>query len=89
MKVHVHDNSRVPAEQDCLAEYELREDKIITLHMHDGECVLCPEGHCHYGSIALAYTEKRGGHLFVTFEGIVPPARITQDDYRPQAEISH
>jgi len=87
IKIHIHDNSRVPEEQKCLAEYGLERGKIITLHMHDGDCVLCPEGHCHYGSIGIVI--GLNGDLMVTFERAQPPTRITFDDFRPKGRISH
>jgi hypothetical protein len=86
IKVHVHDNSEVPVAQSCRGEFTLSPDKILTLHMHDGGCRLCTEGHCHEGSIALVLAD---GQLFVVFEGVRPPGRITHDDYRPAGRISH
>jgi hypothetical protein len=85
IKVHIHDNTRVPDEQKCLAEYELERDKIITLHMHDGPCMLCPEGHCHHGSIGVCF--GLDGSLMISFEAVRPPERITFDDFRPKRSL--
>ncbi len=82
IKVHIHDNTRVPDEQKCLAEHELERGKVITLHMHDGPCTLCPEGHCHHGSIGIVI--GLNGDLMISFEGIRPPERVTFDDFRPK-----
>lgn len=58
IKIHIHDNSKVPAGQNCLGEFKLERDKVITLHMHDGPCQLCPEGHCHHGSIGIVLMSR-------------------------------
>ena len=87
IKVHIHDNSQVPAGQNCLGEFELVRDKTITLHMHEGECTLCPEGHCHHGSIGIVI--GLNGDLMVVFERTPRPVRITFDDFRPQRRIEH
>lgn len=87
IKVHVHDNSQVPSNQKCLGEFELERDKIITLHMHDGECALCPEGHCHYGSIAVCL--GLDGSLMISFEAARPPERISFDDFKPLGRFLH
>jgi hypothetical protein len=87
IKVHIHDNSKVPAGQNCLAEHELERGKVITLHMHDGPCQLCPEGHCHHGSIGIVI--GLDDSLMVVFERTPTPERITFDDFRPKNRISH
>lgn len=87
IKVHIHDNTRVPDEQKCLAEHELERDKVITLHMHDGPCVLCPEGHCHHGSIGIVI--GLDGSLMISFEKVPTPKRISFDDFRPKNRIPH
>lgn len=87
IKVHVHDNSKVPQEQKCLAKYELERDKVITLHTHAGPCMLCPEGHCHDGSIGIVI--GLNGDLMITFENILPPKRISFDDFRPKGRFLH
>jgi hypothetical protein len=85
--VHVHDNNRVPDGQECLAEVELERGKILTLHMHDGGCVLCPEGHCHHGSIGVCI--GLNGDLMISFENQCPPRRVTFDDFRPKGRQPH
>jgi hypothetical protein len=85
IKVHIHDNSKAPAGQNCLGEFELERDKVITLHMHGGPCELCPEGHCHHGSIAVVIGAN--GDLMVVFENVLPPRRISFDDFRPKNRL--
>jgi hypothetical protein len=85
IKVHIHDNTRVPDGQKCLAEHELERGKVTTLHMHDGPCDICPQGHCHHGSIAIAI--GLNGDLMIAFEGLRPPERITFDDFRPKTSL--
>ena len=87
IKVHIHDNTRVPEEQKCLAKFELERDKIITLHMHSGECQLCPEGHCHHGSIGVCF--GLDGSLMIAFENVLPPKRISFDDFKPKGRFLH
>jgi hypothetical protein len=85
MRVHIHDNNKLPA-NNCMTHVELEPGKILTLHLHPGECQVCPEGHCHHGSIGVLLVE---GELFVVFEGAKPPEKITLDDFRPRVPISH
>ncbi|MGH9767209.1 MAG: hypothetical protein ACREAB_07220 [Blastocatellia bacterium] len=87
IKVHIHDNSRTPVGQNCLGEFKLEPEKIITLHMHNGTCQLCPEGHCHHGSISMLFGAN--GDLFVVFERSQLPSRISCDDYKPTERITH
>lgn len=87
IKVHIHDNSKVPGAQECLGEFDLGRDKIITLHMHDGPCMLCPEGHCHHGSIGIVI--GLNGDLMVTFENTYTPERISFDDFKPKGRFLH
>ncbi len=87
IKVHIHDNSKVPAGQNCLGEFQIARDKIITLHMHDGPCNLCPEGHCHHGSIGIVI--GLNGDLMVVFERMPTPERISFDDYKPKGRIQN
>jgi hypothetical protein len=87
IKVHVHDNSKVPGAQKCMGEFDLERDKIITLHMHSGECMLCPEGHCHHGSIGVCF--GLDGSLMVTFENTHTPERISFDDFKPKRRFLH
>ncbi|HEY7184336.1 MAG TPA: hypothetical protein VIC84_23070 [Blastocatellia bacterium] len=87
IKVHIHDNSKGPGSANCLGEFELERDKIITLHMHDGQCMLCPEGHCHHGSIGVVI--GLNGDLMITFEGTRPPERVTFDDFKPIGRFLH
>jgi hypothetical protein len=81
MKVHVHDNNQAPEKQICKAAVELTTEKVLSLHMHPGECTLCPEGHCHWGSIAITLNEH--GELYISFEQVSVPNKITLDDYNP------
>lgn len=85
IKVHVHDNSKVPGNQKCMGEFDLERDKIITLHMHSGECMLCPEGHCHHGSIGVCF--GLDGSLMITFENAHTPKRISFDDFKPKGRF--
>jgi len=85
MKVHVHDNNRAPVTQVCMAAHELTPNKVLTLHIHDGPRVLCPEGHCHYGSIGLTLNER--GEVYVSFQGVAQPKKITLDDYNPDGKV--
>jgi len=87
IKVHVHDNTRVPEAQKCLAKFELERDKVITLHMHDGPCMLCPEGHCHHGSIGVCF--GLDGSLMISFENTRTPERISFDDFKPKGRFLH
>lgn len=84
IKVHVHDNSKVPVEQHCLGAFELTREKILTLHLHDGPCFLCPQGHCHHGSIGILLSET--GEMFLVFENTPLPARVTCDDKPAERE---
>lgn len=86
INVHIHDGTRVLS-QKCLATHELERGKVITLHMHDGDCTLCPEGHCHNGSIAIVI--GLNGDLIVTFEATPAPERITFDDFKPKRRFLH
>jgi hypothetical protein len=81
MKIHIHDNNAVPVDQNCLGSFEADENKIITLHFHAGNCHLCPDGHCHNGSIAITTV---GEELFLSFESIMTPIKITYDDQPPR-----
>src|SRR5262245_57384657 len=87
IRVHIHDNSKVPVAQECLGEFELERDKIITLHMHAGECQLCPEGHCHHGSIGVC--TGLDGSLMITFENTQTPERISYDGFKPKGRQLH
>ena len=81
MKVHIHDNNNAPQNQICLGQFELTSAKVLTLHLHPGECTLCPEGHCHFGSIGITLNEH--GELYISFEQVAPPKKLTLDDYNP------
>jgi hypothetical protein len=82
---HVHDNNELPDGQACLAQETLTRGKVLTLHVHDGPCTLCAEGHCHYGSIALTLTEK--GDVYISFERVIRPSKITLDNYNPIGKV--
>lgn len=84
MKIHVHDNNRAPERQICLAAVDLTTEKVLTLHIHAGECMLCPEGHCHFGSIGI--TVNQWGELYISFEQVAPPNKVTLDDYNPEGK---
>lgn len=86
MKVHIHDNNNVPTAQNCLGEFELEPQRTLTLHMHPGECQPCPQGHCHQATIVLVQTDKG---LFVVFEGVRNPSKITLDAARPHMPVEH
>jgi hypothetical protein len=87
INVHIHDNSKVPEAQKCMGEFELERGKVITLHMHEGPCQLCPEGHCHHGSIGIVI--GLNGDLMIAFESTPTPERVTFDDIRPKRRLLH
>lgn len=80
MKIHIHDNNSAPGKQECKARHEVDEFNVLSLHFHDGSCQLCSEGHCHSGVIALVMFQ---GELYVTFEGVQIPNKITFSEYHP------
>ena len=86
MKIHVHDNNEVPEKHNCLGEIELEPGKTLSLHMHSGPCHPCPQGHCHQATINILQTDKG---LFVVFEGVRPPSKITLDEQAPHSEVEH
>lgn len=86
MKIHVHDNNNVPVKQNCLGEFELEAGKALTLHMHLGDCELCPSGHCHQGSLSLLLI---AGEIFVVLEGVMPPSKITLKETQPHTPVAH
>jgi hypothetical protein len=71
MLVHIHDHEQV---HPCIAEFELREGRVITVHLHEGDCKPCPDGYCHRGSVVLDLVD---GDLFVTFESTDRPHKVT------------
>lgn len=85
IKVHIHDNTRVPDEQKCLAEHELERGKVIILHMHAGECRLCPEGHCHHGSIGVCI--GLDGSLMISFENVCRRSGSASTTSNPKADF--
>jgi hypothetical protein len=49
--------------------------------------MLCPEGHCHHGSIGIVI--GLNGDLMITFENTLTPERISFDDFKPKGRFLH
>lgn len=79
LKIHIHHNWNRPltggVEQDCLLSPTLKLGSGITMHMHEGDCPRCVNGHCHYPNITLLWSEL-DGQLYLTFENCPPPAQV-------------
>jgi hypothetical protein len=86
MIIHVHDNNDVPEKHNCLGEFELEPGNTLSLHLHPGECRPCPQGHCHWANISVLQTSKG---LFIVFEGVRPPTKITLDQQAPHSDVAH
>jgi hypothetical protein len=87
MKVHIHDNnSPSPKNHNCVTEEDLSEGKVLSLHIHKGECERCHNGHCHGGTINLLIVD---GALYVVFEKVYLPDLITVDALKPHAPVAH
>src|SRR5262245_61221228 len=87
IKVHIHDNTKGPGSANCLGEFELERRKLITPSMPDGPCMLCPDGHCHGGSIGVCI--GLDGSLMITFENTFTPERVSFDDFKPKGRFPH
>jgi hypothetical protein len=87
MKIHIHNNNDPsPEKHNCLIEDELSEGKVLSLHMHAGECRPCRNGHCHDGTINLVMVDNA---LYVVFEKVVTPDLITLSDAKPHGPVAH
>jgi hypothetical protein len=77
-RLHVHYNysggHAFKPEQVCIATYDMRPGSQVSMHMHDGDCARCPNGHCHAPSIVVVMTKD--GELMMTFENFPPPQHV-------------
>lgn len=77
-RLHVHYNysggHAFKPEQICIATYDMRPGSQVSMHMHEGDCARCPNGHCHAANVTVVMTKD--GELMLTFENFAPPQHV-------------